>query len=138
MKLIKAASLLTSAALALTLTACSSGMVKRDANQTFPVAVSDSSPAFIFPISLHGVPGDTDEVGLAISGGAVSEYGASVISGQQLYDLVGNLSWTLGENMRRQVQRDEMVMSGSAKQYATELDQKMKSNRQIENCWRDL
>lgn len=127
MKLIKTASLIVASALALTLTGCSSGMVKRDATQEFPIDVSSTAPAFIFPISLHGVPGDTQEVGLAISGGAVTEYGASVISGQQLYDLVGNLSWTLGENMRRQVQRDEMVMSGSAKKYATELDQKMKS-----------
>ncbi|EAT12887.1 hypothetical protein HF888_02705 [Bermanella marisrubri] len=112
--------------LALSMVGCSSSMVKRDANQEFPLNVSKNQPAFIFPISLHGVPGDTTQVGLAISSGAVSEYGASVISGQQLYSVVGNLSWTLGENMRRQVNRDEMAMTGSAKKYATQLDQNMK------------
>lgn len=113
--------------LALSMVGCSSSMVKRDASQEFPLNVSKSQPAFIFPISLHGVPGDTTKVGLAISSGAVSEYGASVISGQQLYSVVGNLSWTLGENMRRQVNRDKMAMTGSAKKYATQLDQKMKT-----------
>lgn len=127
LKLFRNASVILAGTLALTLIGCSSGMVKRDAAQTFPVKVSSSAPAFIFPISLHGVPGDNTEIGLAISTGALAEYGTSVISGQQLYDMVGNLSWTLGENMRRQVQRDELVMSGSAKKYATELDSKMKS-----------
>ena len=119
-------SLVVSAALALTLGGCSSSMVKRNADQEFPLAVTKTEPAFIFPISLHGVPGDTTEVGLAISGGAVTEYGASVISGQQLYDVVGNLSWTLGENMRRQAGNDKMEMTGSAEKYAKELDGKMK------------
>jgi len=120
-------SLFVSAAIALTLGGCSSSMVKRNADQEFPLAVTATAPAFIFPISLHGVPGDTTEVGLAISGGAVSEYGASVISGQQLYSVVGNLSWTLGENMRRQAGRDKMEMTGSAEKYAKELDEKMKT-----------
>jgi len=118
---------LVASVLALSIVGCSSPMVKRNADQSFPLDVSKSSPAFIFPISLHGVPGDNMKTGLAISSGAVSEYGASVISGQQLYSVVGNLSWTLGENMRRQVNRDEMAMTGSAKRYATELDQKMKT-----------
>ncbi len=126
MKKTSLVSILVSAALALTLGGCSSSMVKRNADQQFPLAVTPTAPAFIFPISLHGVPGDTTEVGLAISGGAVSEFGSSVISGQQLYSVVGNLSWTLGENMRRQAARDKLEMTGSAKKYADELDGKMK------------
>ncbi len=119
-------SIVVSAALALTLGGCSSSMVKRNADQQFPLDITTTEPAFIFPISLHGVPGDTTEVGLAISGGAVSEFGSAVISGQQLYSVVGNLSWTLGENMRRQAARDKLEMTGSAKKYADELDGKMK------------
>jgi len=113
--------------LTVVLSGCSSPMVKRDANQEFPLAVNSSQPALIFPISLHGVPGDTTEVGLAISSGAVGKYGTSVISGQQLYSVVGNLSWTLGENMRRQVNNGKMDMSGSAEKYATELEGQMRT-----------
>jgi len=120
-------SILLSGVLALSVVGCSSSTVKRNADQEFPLEVTAAAPAFIFPISLHGVPGDTAEVGLAISSGAVTEYGASVISGQQLYSVVGNLSWTLGENMRRQANQDKLEMTGSAEQYAIELDQKMKT-----------
>jgi hypothetical protein len=127
MKMTSITSLFVAAAIALTLGGCSSSMVKRNADQAFPLAVTTTSPAFIFPISLHGVPGDSTEIGLAISGGAVSEFGAAVISGQQLYSVVGNLSWTLGENMRRQAGRDVMEMTGSAEKHAIELDEKMKT-----------
>ena len=120
-------SVVATALLTLAMTGCSSPMVKQNADQQFPLAVTKNAPAFIFPISLHGVPGDTTEVGLAISSGAVGKYGASVISGQQLYSVVGNLSWTLGENMRRQAGKDKMEMTGSAEKYAIELDEKMKT-----------
>lgn len=120
-------SLLLSGVIALSVAGCSSSTVKRNADQEFPLEVTATAPAFIFPISLHGVPGDTTEVGLAISSGALTEYGASVISGQQLYSVVGNLSWTLGENMRRQASQDKLEMTGSAEQYAIKLDQKMKT-----------
>ncbi len=119
--------LLMSGIIALSVAGCSSSSVKRNADQEFPLEVTAAAPAFIFPISLHGVPGDSTEVGLAISSGAVAEYGASVISGQQLYSVVGNLSWTLGENMRRQASLDKLEMTGSAEKYAIELDKKMKT-----------
>jgi hypothetical protein len=112
--------------LSFTLGGCSSPMVKSNADQIFPLPVTAQNPAFIFPISLHGVPGDNLKTGLAISSGALSKYGASVISGQQLYSSVGNLSWTLGENMRQQANKDVLEMTGSAAKYATELDSKMK------------
>ncbi|MFY0639576.1 MAG: hypothetical protein JXR16_00925 [Bermanella sp.] len=126
MKLTSLTSVVSLLVLALTLGGCSSPMVKSNADQEFPLPVTANNPAFIFPISLHGVPGDNLKTGLAISSGALSEYGASVISGQQMYSAVGNLSWTLGENMRRQVNKDEMEMTGSAAKYAAELDSKMK------------
>ena len=113
--------------IALSMGGCSSSMVKRNASQEFPLPVTATAPAFIFPISLHGVPGDNLKTGLAISSGALSEFGASVISGQQLYSVVGNLSWTLGENMRRQAKKGKMEMTGSAGKYAKELDVKMKT-----------
>jgi len=119
-------SILSIVLVSLVMSGCSSSMVKRNASQEFPLPVSAAAPAFIFPISLHGVPGDNLKTGLAISSGALSEFGASVISGQQLYSVVGNLSWTLGENMRRQAKKDKMEMTGSAGKYAKELDVKMK------------
>ncbi len=120
-------SIFSAALIALSLGGCSSSMVKRNASQEFPLPVEATAPAFIFPISLHGVPGDNLKTGLAISSGALSEFGASVISGQQLYSVVGNLSWTLGENMRRQAKSGKMEMTGSAGKYAKELDVKMKT-----------
>ncbi len=91
---------------------CQSTNVKRNDKYKEPVQASSSNPAFIFPVSLHGVPGNDQEVGLAITGGVASKYGASVISGQQLYSMVGNLSWTLGENMRRNVNNGNYELSG--------------------------
>jgi hypothetical protein len=126
MKLFARMAVFSAVLLSLALSGCSSSMTKRNADQAFPLAVNAKSPAFIFPISLHGVPGDNLKTGLAISSGAVGEFGSAVISGQQLYSAVGNLSWTLGENMRRQVAKDKMEMTGSAAKHAKELDSKMK------------
>ena len=125
MKLFSRMAVVTVVMLTTVLAGCSSSMTKRNASQEFPLAVNAKAPAFIFPISLHGVPGDNLKTGLAISSGALSEYGAAVISGQQLYSAVGNLSWTLGENMRRHAKKDKMEMTGSAAKYAKELDSKM-------------
>ncbi len=126
MKLFSRVAVVAAVVFATALSGCSSSMTKRNASQEFPLVVNAKAPAFIFPISLHGVPGDNLKTGLAISSGALSEYGSAVISGQQLYSAVGNLSWTLGENMRRQAKNDKMEMTGSAAKYATELDSKMK------------
>ncbi len=126
MKLKSFVSILSIAAVALSLSACKSAAVKQNTDHAFPIVVSAEEPAFIFPISLHGTPGNDTEVGLAISSGAVAEYGASVISGQQLYSQVGNLSWTLGENMRRQANKDQFKMTGTADKEAKKLDKQMK------------
>lgn len=88
---------------AIALSGCMTTNVKQNNNYQFPIQMNNTGPALIFPISLHGVPGNKTEVGLAISAGVVAERGASVISTQQLYSLVGNLSYSVAENMRRYV-----------------------------------
>jgi hypothetical protein len=125
MKLISIIYLFVSTAIVLSATGCSSSMVKHNVEQEFPLAITATRPAFIFPVSLHGVPGNPTEVGLAIAEGAVSEYGSSVISGQQLYKLVGNLSSTLGENIRRQVADNTLEMTTFSDQNIAELDEQM-------------
>lgn len=109
-----------------TLSGCSTSLVKRNADQDFPLHITSQTPAFIFPISFHGVPGNPTEIGLAVTSAAVSEHGKSVISGQQLYKLADNLSWTLGENMRQQADNNSMTMTGGAEKYTQELEEKMK------------
>lgn len=91
---------------------CNSTNVQQNKKYEAPATISTASPALIFPVSLHGVPGNSEQVGLAITGGVASKYGASVISAQQLYPVVGNLSWTLGESMRRNVQNGEYSLTG--------------------------
>lgn len=105
---------------------CSSTELMVNPEASFPVEVSSDSPAFIFPISLHfGGSADKEKVNVALTAGVVSEFGASVVGGQQLYDFVGNLSWSLGENMRRNVNSGEWEMTGYAKETAEELAAKM-------------
>lgn len=118
-------SALISSLVALTLSGCVSTQVKQNSAYEFPLAVSEKSPAFIFPVSLHGVPGNNTEVGLAITAGATAKNGVSVISGQQLYSMVGNLSWTLGENMRRQVNKGEFKMQGYGDRIVDDLQTSM-------------
>lgn len=104
-----AATLATSVLLAGCMSTSSS--VKYNEKYSEPVAVSAQNPALIFPVSLHGVPGNSKEIGLAITGGVAAQYGTSVISAQTLYDVVGNVSWTLGEGMRRNVAKDVYSIS---------------------------
>lgn len=87
---------------------------------TFPLEITEDMPAFVFPISLH-IGGDADVIGTAVAGMIISEFGAAVIPGQPLYDLVGNLSWTLGEGMRRQVSNGQFTLSGGADDVADNL-----------------
>ncbi len=84
---------------------CVSTTVKKNSSYQFPIAVSANKPALIFPMTLHGVPGDRQQVGLAISTGIIAKQGVSVISTQQLYSLVGNLSYSVGENIRKQANK---------------------------------
>lgn len=95
--------------------------IQKSPNAVFPLEVTDTAPAFIFPVSLH-ISGDSDAIGMACTAAVINEFGASVIPGQPLYDLVGNLSWTLGEGMRRQVNKGNFSLTGGADDVAEALD----------------
>lgn len=107
----------------ISLTACvsTSTEVKQNTAYEFPITLSAQQPVLIFPVSLHGVPGNDREVGLTITAGVTGKHGASVVSSQQLYDVVGNLSWTVGENMRRHVNQGNYALTGSAQRIADDL-----------------
>lgn len=106
---------------ALTFTGCASNLLLNP-DVTFPVEITDESPAFVVPISLHFSGSfDKDLVELALTGGLAAEFGGSVISGQQAYDMVGNISWSLGENIRRNAQDGDWEVQGSAKDDLNDL-----------------
>ena len=107
---------------------CASMEVLVNPDATFPLEITDTAPAFVFPISLHiGGGADVDALGLGISGAVVAEFGGTVIPGQQLYDLVGNLSWSLGETLRKKANSGEWVMDGYAETVATDLANMMEA-----------
>lgn len=109
----------------LVLTGCMSTELKTNDKYELPIAISTNNPALIFPVSLHGVPGNSTEVGLAITAGVAGKYGASVISAQQLYSVVGNLSWTLGESMRRGANKGDYKINYYGEKIATDLQYSM-------------
>lgn len=110
--------LVSSAALA-----CSSATVKTHPDVKFPLPVSETEPAFLFPINMShlGSKGDPLALGLAVSAGIIAQYGKTVISGQQLFDLVGNLSFELAETVDSQVKSGSFEMKGSAEAIASAL-----------------
>lgn len=105
------------------LASCASTHVTVNPGATFPIAVSDKSPAFLFPTNLShaGVTGDTNAMGVSVSAGIAAKFGAKVVSGQQLFDLVGNLSYELAEAIKAQVDAKDYKLEGSAEGTATEL-----------------
>lgn len=107
------------------LTGCVSTELKTNDKYDLPITFSVNNPALIFPVSLHGVPGNNTEVGLAITAGVAAKYGASVISAQQLYSTVGNLSWTLGESIRRGANKGDYQINTYGQQIATDLQYSM-------------
>ena len=107
--------------LLITVVGCASTTVKKNSNYQFPIAVSANQPALIFPMTLHGVPGNRQQVGLAISTGILAKQGVSVISAQQLYDLVGNLSYTVGENIRKKANKGNFELKGRARKVGQDL-----------------
>lgn len=86
----------------LILAGCSSPTIKHSNSQAYPLSISSSEPAFIFPFCIHGVPGNTANVSHIIIDKVIDEFGRNVLSGQKFYDSVGHLSWTLSEGMRQQ------------------------------------
>jgi hypothetical protein len=106
---------------------CGGATVQTNPNAKFPLPVSDTAPAFLFPINMShlGAPGDPMAMGLSVSGGVIAKFGKQVISGQQLFDLVGNLSFELAEQMRSQVQSKQFKMTGGAEPVANGLSKIM-------------
>jgi hypothetical protein len=102
---------------------CSGGSILMNPAATFPIPVSDTTPAFLFPINVShaGLPGDPAVGGLAITGGMAAHFGKKVISGQQLFDLVGNLSFDLAEGIQREAKSNTWTMSGPDEHIATAL-----------------
>lgn len=102
---------------------CAAASIKTNPEVQFPIPVSAEEPAFLFPINMShlGAEGDPMAMGLAVSGGVIAQYGNTVISGQQLFDLVGNLSFELAETVDSQVRNGSFEMTGSAEQIATTL-----------------
>jgi hypothetical protein len=102
---------------------CAGSTMKKNPEAQFPVPASEEAPVFLFPINMShlGAPGDPTAMGLAVSAGVISNYGKKVVSGQQLFDLVGNLSFELAETVQAQVNSGSYVMSGSAETVASAL-----------------
>jgi hypothetical protein len=116
---------------AVTVMACAHGAsVSRNPSAQFPVAISDDAPAFVFPINLTHVNakgGDATEMGVAVTAGVASHFGTKVVAGQQLFPLVGNLSFELAEQIRAQVNGKTFEMTGGAEQTATALSNMMEN-----------
>jgi hypothetical protein len=108
---------------------CSGAAIQVNPDAKFPLAVSEDAPAFLFPINMShlGSGGDPLAMGVTVTAGIASKFGKTVISGQQLFDLVGNLSFELAETIQSQVNSKNFQMNGSAEQIATGLSKLMES-----------
>lgn len=108
-------------------TGCATASMMTNPEAKFPLVASEQAPAFLFPINLGhlGSGGDTTLMGATVTGGIASRFGKTVVSGQQLFDLVGNLSYELAEQIQSQANAKSFQMSGSAGAVAKDLSQKM-------------
>jgi hypothetical protein len=57
-------------------------------------------------------------MGEAVAASVIAKFGATVISGQQLFELVGNLSYELAETIDNEVRHGTFMMSGSGEAVA--------------------
>lgn len=115
------------AALSMFAFGCATAAMKTNPAATFPIPASEETPAFLFPINLShlGSGGDPLAMGVTVSVGVANHFGKTVVSGQQLFDLVGNLSFELAESIQSQANSGKWQMDGSAEQIATQLSQIM-------------
>lgn len=106
---------------------CASAQIKKNPSATFPIAVSADAPVFLFPVNLShlGSGGDPTLMGVTVTGGVINKFGKDVVSGQQLFDMVGNLSYELAEAIQSQANSEKWEMSGSAEKTATDLSTTM-------------
>lgn len=119
--------LLVAAAASLLCVGCASAKIKGNPDVKFPLAVSEEAPAFLFPVNLGhlGSGGDTTLMGATVTGGVINKFGKQVVSGQQLFDVVGNMSYELAEAIKGQADANQWVMSGSAEKTANDLSKMM-------------
>ncbi len=113
--------------LSIVLFSCATATVTVNPGAKFPLTVDDKSPAFLFPVNLGhaGVSGDTNVMGVSVTAGIAAKFGAKVVSGQQLFDLVGNLSYELAESISSQVAAKDYKLEGSAEGTATAMAEMM-------------
>ncbi len=106
---------------------CATAQIKTNPDQKFPLTVNESAPAFLFPVNLShlGSGGDATLMGVTVTGGVINKFGKTVVSGQQLFDMVGNLSYELAEAVQSQANSGKWEMSGSAEKTATDLSATM-------------
>lgn len=82
---------------------CSSGSYYYNTAYTYPIAIDETSRAFVMPADLH-VPGDAPVMSVAFMAGIASACGANCLPGQPLRPVlermgINNLSWMLAEGM---------------------------------------
>ena len=101
--------------------------IKLNPNAKFPLALSNETPGFLFPINMShlGSKGDPTLMGVSVTAGVIAKFGKQLISGQQLFDLVGNLSFELAETIDAQSKANTWGMTGAAEQVATALSNLM-------------
>ena len=111
---------------ALLLAGCGPSIIT-NSKAKFPVPVADNAPAFLFPINLShaGISGDSKTQGISVSAGIAAKFGKKVVSGQQLFDQVGNLSYELAEAISSQAKAGTWTMSGPAAAVASSLSTTM-------------
>jgi hypothetical protein len=108
---------------ALVATGCAGAKMRINPDTQFPLPADANQPAFLFPINLGhlGSGADPLAMGLVVSAGITSKFGKAVVSGQQLFDFAGNLSFELAESIQTQAHSGKWVMDGSAVKTADDL-----------------
>ncbi len=108
---------------------CSGAAVKANPGATFPLDATEATPAFLFPINLGhlGSGGDPTAMGVTVTAGVASHFGKKVVSGQQLFDMVGNLSFELAEQIRTQAESAKWEMEGGSSGTADQLSKTMET-----------
>ena len=111
------------------LVGCGGSKIKTNPAAKFPIAVTDDKPAFLFPVNIShaGTKGDANTMGLFVTGAVAAKYGKKVVSGQQLFDQVGNLSFELAEAIKAQADAGSFKLTGSAEHVADDLSKQMEA-----------
>ena len=109
--------------LALPLAGCQSALIKTNPGVTFPLPISEKAPAFLFPINLSHLhaEGASSQLEETVSARVVAKFGAAVISGQPLIEMVGSLSCELAETIDNEVRRGTFMVSDAGAKMAAQV-----------------